>query len=163
MAIQASVKKTFYVSFVLFVLTYAAEGWMYAAWIHRLSEQGSLLLQLGEDIRIIVSYITALFLISFFVIVFTSPISLFTFSVNGWIKSDTTAFLSIFIGAFAFAIIVQRIDFFARFLVLTAAALLFKLDLQLLGCQRWLCSIILIIFGCLGFTSGILAFHQSIL
>lgn len=160
MGIQAWVKKIFSISFVLFLLTYAAEGWMYAAWINRLSEQGSLLARLTQDIRLIVSYITALVLISFFVIVFTSPISLFAFSVGGWLKSDTTAFLSIFIGAFAFAIIVQRIDFFARFLVLTAAALLFKLDLQLLGCQRWLCSIILIILGCLGFTSGILAFYN---
>ena len=57
----------------------------------------------------------------FLVFLFTSPISLLTVSLNGWLGSDSRAFLSIFVGAFAFAILVQRVDYVARFLVLVAA------------------------------------------
>ena len=80
-------------------------------------------------------------------------------SLDNWLKSDTRAFLSIFIGAFTFTLIVQKVDYFARFLVFAAAALLLKLDLQLIGCNRWLSSLLLIIFCWLGFTGGILAFY----
>jgi hypothetical protein len=147
-------------SLILLLLTYAAEGWMYGAWTTKILEKGVFLSQLTEQLRLSIAYITAIVGISFFIIVFTAPISLFTISLNGWLRSDTRAFLSIFIGAFAFAMIVQQVDLFARFLVLTAAALLFKLDLQLIGCKRWLCSLILIILCCLGFTGGILAFYH---
>jgi hypothetical protein len=154
------VNRTFWFSLILLLLTYAAEGWMYGGWISKQLEEGILLTQLTEQMRLGIFYTIAIAAISFFIIIFTSPISLFTISLNGWLKSDTRAFLSIFIGAFAVALVVQRVDFFARFLVLTAAALLFKLDLQLSGCNRWLGSLILIIFCWLGFTSGILAFYN---
>jgi hypothetical protein len=160
MASMTWVKKNFGFSLILLLLTYAAEGWMYGAWTTKQLESGILFTQLTEQMRLGIFYTTAIAAISFFVIIFTSPISLFTISLNGWLKSDTRAFLSIFIGAFAVALVVQRIDFFARFLVLTAAALLFKLDLQLSGCNRWLCSLILIILCWLGFTGGILAFYN---
>ncbi|MGL6341231.1 MAG: hypothetical protein ACRC80_19080 [Waterburya sp.] len=154
------VKKSFKFSLILLLLTYAAEGWMYGAWITKQLEEGVLLTQLTEQMRLGIFYITAIAAISFFVIIFTSPISLFTIGLNGWLKSDTRAFLSIFVGAFAVTMVFQWVDFFARFLVLTAAALLFKLDLQLSGCNRWLCSLILIILCWLGFTGGILAFYN---
>ena len=83
-----------------------------------------------------------------------------TVGLDNWLKSDTRAFMSIFIGAFSFAIIVQRIDYFARFLVLVSAALLLKLDLQLLGYSRWTCSLILVILCWLGFSGGVLAFYE---
>ncbi|MGL5940452.1 MAG: hypothetical protein ACRC2S_08710 [Waterburya sp.] len=154
------VKKSFWFSLSLLLLTYAAEGWMYGAWIVEQLESGVLLSQLTDQMRLGIFYGTAIAAISLFILVFTFPISLFTMGLNGWLKSDTRAFLSIFIGAFAVSMVFQWVDFFSRFSVLTAAALLFKLDLQLSGCNRWLCSLILIILCWLGFTGGILAFYN---
>ena len=155
---MAWLKKIPGLSLILLLLTYAVTGWMYASWASKLSE-GILLAQLSDKIGLSFVYGVAVATIAFLVIVFTAPISMMTISLDGWLKSETRAFISIFIGAFAFTIIVQQVDHFAQFLVLLATALLFKLDLQLIGCNRWLCSLILIIFCLLGFTGGILAFH----
>ena len=145
-------------SLLLLLLTYGIEGWMYGFWMDLFLER-DLLVQFAEPTRLIILYAAALFGILLLVIFFTSPVSLMTVSLNGWLRSDTRAFLSIFLGAFAFAILVQRVDYFARFLVLLSAIFLLKLDLQLIGCSRWLSSFILVILCWLGFTGGILIFY----
>lgn len=148
-------------SLLLLLLTYGAEGWMYGPWIYKVIKQESILTYfIEESVRVMVLYSAAVLGITFLVLLFTSPVLLMTVGLDNWLKSDTRAFLSIFIGAFAFAIIVQRIDFCARFLVLISAVFLGKLDLQLVGCSRWLSSLILVLLCWLGFTGGILAFYE---
>ena len=146
-------------SFLLLLLTYVAEGWMYGSWINRFLEQKSLLNSFSELTRFGLLYGAAVAGIVLLVFVFTSPVSLMTLGLNNWLKSDTRAIISIFIGAFAFAILVQRVHYFARLLVLVSAVFLLKLDLQLSGYSRWLCSLILTILCWLGFSGGILAFY----
>ncbi|NJK56458.1 MAG: hypothetical protein HC939_10895 [Pleurocapsa sp. SU_5_0] len=148
-------------SLLLLVLTYAVEGFLYGPWIYKLIEKKSFLTYIVEDsVRIMILYGGAVLGISLVVILLTSPVLLITIGLNNWLKSDTRSFLSIFLAAFAFAIIVQRIDLFARFLVLIAAVFLGKLDLQLVGFSRWLSSVILVVLCCFGFTGGILAFYE---
>lgn len=159
---MVKVRKTrlsLFFSLMLLLLTYGVEGWIYGSWMNQLLEE-SLLTQLTEPVRLGLLYVSAVVGISLVVVIFTSPVSLVTVGLDRWLKSDTRAFLSIFIGAFAFAIIVQRVDYFARFLVLVSAIFLGKLDLQLVGLGRWLCSLILVILCWLGFTGGILAFYR---
>lgn len=148
-------------SLLLLVLTYAIEAFLYAPWIYKLIEKKSFLTYIVEDsVRIMILYGGAVLGISLVVICLTSPVLLITFGLNNWLKSDTRSFLSIFLAAFAFAIIVQRIDLFARFLILIAAVFLGKLDLQLAGYSRWLSSAILVVLCWFGFTVGILAFYE---
>ena len=147
------------VSIFLLLLAYGVEGWLYGAWASRLLETGNLYANLVDETRFAILYCFAVTAIVLCVIIFTSPISLVELGLDNWLKSDLRAFLSIFFGAFAFTIVVQKVDYFARFLVYVASALLLKLDLQLLGYNRWLCSIILSILCWLGFTGGILAFY----
>ena len=148
------------ISLFLLLLTYGVEGWLYGVWANNFLEAGDLYVQFAEKFRFGILYGVAVAVILLCVIIFTSPISLVAISLDNWLKSDTRAFLSIFIGAFAFTLIVQKVDYFARFLVFVASALLLKLDLQLIGFNRWLCSLILAIFCWLGFTGGILAFYM---
>ncbi len=146
-------------SLFLLLLTYGVEGWLYGSWGTEFLEQSNLWIELANQTRFSILYGIAVTTILVCVVVFTAPISLVAITLNNWLKSDTRAFLSIFLGAFAFTIIVQEVDYFARFVVLTACALLFKLDLQLIGFNRWICTLFLIIFCWLGFTGGILAFY----
>ena len=146
-------------SLLLLLLTYGVEGWLYGSWINNLIETENILLEYSEATRWGILYGVAVVGIMLLVVIFTSPVSLMTVGLDNWLKSDTRAFLSIFIGAFAFAMIVQRVDYFARFLVLVAAVFLGKLDLQLMGYSRWLSSVILVFFCWFGFTGGILAFY----
>lgn len=147
-------------SLLLLLLTYGAEGWIYGSWIFKFVEAESFLSKLVQSAQISILYGSAVIGIMFLVVIFTSPVSLVTVGLDRWLKSDTRAFLSIFIGAFTFAIVVQRVDFFGRFLVLVAAVFLGKLDLQLIGISRWLCSLILVLLCWFGFSGGILAFYQ---
>jgi len=147
-------------SLLLLLLTYGAEGWIYGSWIRQFVAENDILDRLLASTQISILYGIAAISIMLMVVGFSSPVSLMTVGLDRWLKSDTRAFLSIFIGAFAFALIVQRIDFFARFLVLVAAVFLGKLDLQLVGCSRWLCSLILVLLCWFGFTGGILAFYR---
>lgn len=146
-------------SLLLLLLTYGAEGWLYGSWIDEFIKQETILSRFVESAQISILYGSAVIGIMVLVVLFTSPVSLMTVGLNRWLKSDMRAFLSIFMGAFAFAIIVQRVDFFARFLVLVSAVFLVKLDLQLVGVSRWLCSLILVLLCWFGFTGGILAFY----
>ena len=147
------------ISLFLLLLTYSVEGWLYGSWITLLIQNSNLYAHLAESTRFSILYGVAVAVIVFLVIILTAPISLAAITLDNWLKSDTRAFFSIFLGAFAFTIIVQKVDYFARFLVFIASALLFKLDLQLIGFNRWLCTLILIILCWLGFTGGILAFY----
>jgi len=146
-------------SLLLLLLTYTVEGWLYGSWIRSVLEQQAFLTQFAEPARIGILYGGAMMGITLLIVVFTYPVSLMTVGLNSWLKSDTRAFLSIFIGAFAFAIIVQRVDFLIRFMVLMAGVFLGKLDLQLIGISRSICSLILVFLCWFGFTGGILAFY----
>ena len=132
-------------SLLLMLLTYSVEGWLYASWMENILDR-RFLIQFSQPDRLAILYSSAVAGIALLVIVFTSPVSLMTVGLNNWLRSDTRAFLSIFIGAFTFAIIVQRVDYFVRFLVLVSAVFLGKLDLQLVGISRWICSLILVFF-----------------
>jgi hypothetical protein len=147
------------VSLFLLLLTYCVEGWLYGAWATIFLEEGDFLSQLPQLTRFGILYGIAIAGISFFIVIFAAPISLVAISLENWLRSDTRAFLSIFIGAFAVTILVQKIDYFGRFLVFMASALLLKLDLQLIGFNRWFCTLVLMFFCWLGFTGGILAFY----
>lgn len=158
--LKENLRLSLFFSLLLLLLTYAVEGWLYGAWINNFIQIENILFRYPEPIRWIILYSAATIGITLLVFIFTSPISLMTVGLNNWLRSDTRAFLSIFVSAFAFAILVQRVDYFARFLVSIAAVFLGRLDLQLLGYSRWLSSIILVIFCWFGFTGGILAFYR---
>lgn len=152
-------KKVPGVSLILLLLTYAAEGWMYCSWVIRLFEEKVIFSWLHEQAYYGLFYGVAILAIVLFIIAFTSPTFLMLVGLDKWLNSDSRTIASIIIGALVFAIVVQWIDYFARFLVLAAAAFLLKLDLQLAGYSRWICSLILAILSWLGFSGGILAFY----
>lgn len=133
---------------------------MYSSWGVAAIETSELLSQLETVLALRIIYGLGVMSIILIAIVFTAPISLITLSLDNWLRSDTRAFLSIFIGAFAFTLIVQKVNYFATFLVLLASALLVKLDLQLAGYRRWFSWLILTFFCLLGFIGGILAFDN---
>jgi hypothetical protein len=147
-------------SLLLLLLTYGAEGLLYGAWMQGFVRQESFLTNFIESTRLSILYGASLLGIMLLVVMFTSPVFLLTVGLSSWLKSDTRTLISVLLGAFAFAIIVQRVDYFGRLLVLVSAVFLGKLDLQLAGCNRWVCSLILILLCWFGFTGGILAFYQ---
>lgn len=153
-------KKISWLSTTLVLVTYATYGWLYARWAVVLIEHGNLFSWvLEKDLIASLLYGLGIFWVLIISIAFTAPIALMTVSLNSWLKSEARAFLSIFIGALAFALIVQWLEIFAEFFILLAAGILVKLDLQTAGYSRSRATLILVILCLLGFGSGVLAFY----
>lgn len=153
-------RKTPWLSTTLLILAYGTYGWIYASWAVVRIERGNVLYWvLEKDLITFVLYGLGIFWVLIIAMAFTAPVALMTVSLNNWFKSEVRAFLSIFIGALAFALIVQWLEAFAEFFVLLAAGILVKLDLQATGYSRSLATIMLIILCLLGFGIGVFAFY----
>lgn len=157
------VKTTVWISTILLLMTYGVYGWIYGSWIVEILEiiedenRLSQILDTQNSLAILYG-IGAIWILAI-ALIFTVFVDLITINLDSWLKSDIRAFLIIFFGAFAFAIIVQRLDYFARFLILLASAILVKLDLRTMGLNKWLSQLILAIISVGSFFSGLIAFN----
>ncbi|MDJ0534933.1 MAG: hypothetical protein QNJ70_21045 [Xenococcaceae cyanobacterium MO_207.B15] len=152
-------KTTAWISTTLLLMTYGVFGWLYASWITKMMEDETISQGLLQSQNSTIVYGVGTIWVLLIAIVFTTPVALMTISLNSWLKSEMRAFFSIFFGALAFAIIVQWLDYFARFFVLLASAILVKLDLQALGLNIWLSQLLLAVMSLGSFWSGIVAFN----
>ncbi len=152
-------KKIPWLSLSLLIIAYGAFGWIYASWAVQIVDQGKLFYWVLEK-NIITTLVYGLGISGILLIAlgFTTPIALMTIGVGKWLKSDSAAFMSIILGAMAFALIIQWLDLFAKFFVLLASAMLARLDLRTLGLNTWISLFTIGCFCLLGFSSGILAY-----
>ena len=148
-----------WLSLSILSIAYGAFGWIYASWAVIFIDRGKLFYWvLEQNIITIVLYGLGVFWVLSIALVFTTPVALMTMGVDKWLKSDFGAFMSIILGAMAFALVVQWLSLFAKFFVLLASAMLARLDLRLIGINTWLS---LLIIGCIclfGFGSGVFAY-----
>lgn len=152
-------KKIPWLSLSILIIAYGTFGWIYASWAVKFIDEGKLLYWvLEEDMMTILIYGLGTLWISALVLIFTSPITLITIGLGKWLKSDSGAFISIILGAMAFALVVQWLDLFSRFFILLASALLVRLDLRTMGLKNWISLWITGSFCLLGLASGILAY-----
>jgi hypothetical protein len=153
-------KKIPWLSLILLILVYGVFGWLYTPWLNFFLQGGTLFgWTVEQDMALVLVYGLGglwIFLIS---TVLTAPVTLITFSVNKWLKSEVRAFLSVIFGALAFVLVMRWFAFFARLFVLLAAAMLVKLDLQAAGYGRWLSALILALVCLASFSTGVLAFY----
>ena len=149
-----------WLSLTILLVIYGILGWAYSSWGIESIEEGIILSRFEAEFAIRLLYGLGTSLILLIVILLSDPISLITVSFGSWLKSDLRAFLSIFFGAFAFTLIFQWFNYFVKFLVLFAAALLLRLDLQQAGVSKWMSVLIMAVFSLLGFIGGILAFYM---
>ena len=128
-----------WLSLSILVVTYGLCGWIYASWAVNLIDQGKLFdWVLDQTILTILLYSLGTCGVLLIALVFTAPIALMNLTIGKWIKSDSGAFISIILGAMAFALVVQALSLFAKFFVLLASAMLFRLDLRAVGLNTWI-------------------------
>ena len=153
-------KKIPWLSLTLLLIAYTAFGWIFSSWSVKAIAEGLILSRFEAEFALRLMYGLGASITLFIAILLSNPISVLTVGFGNWLKSDLRAFLSIFFGAFAFTLIFQWIGYVAKFLVLIAAALLLRLDLQQANANKWLSLLIMAISSLLGFTGGILAFYM---
>lgn len=151
-------KKIPWLSLSILSIAYGVFGWHYAAWAVKFIDQGKLFYWILEkNIITVILYGLGICCILLIALAFTAPIAFMTLGTSKWINSDFGAFMSIILGAMAFALVVQWLELVAKFFVLLASVMLVRIELRTLGIKTWLSSLII---GCLclsGFTTGILA------
>ena len=154
-------KKFPWISLIMLIATYGISGWLYADWSQDIIIEGKLWFWTIEPmIAASIIYGLAVFGIVVISNIVNTPFESLTMGLGGWLQSEAKAVMSIFFGALAFALIVQRFHYFVRFLGLLAAFLLFKLDFQTAGYSAKLSRFILILFSLGGFASGVASFYS---
>ncbi len=153
-------KKFPWLSLIILNATYGVAGWHYAEWSQEIIFKGQLWHWTIEPaIAAIIIYGLAILGVIAIANLVNTPFESLTMGLGGWLKSEAKAVMSIFFGALAFALIVQRLQHFSRFLVLLAAFLLFKLDFRTAGYSETTSRIILIFFSLGSFAGGVALFY----
>ena len=153
-------KKAPKVSSLLLIATYGVFGWLYSSWMIKFAFKLQLIYEwIKPQFALATSYGIGLLCIFLIIKFFTTPITLFTLGMESWFRIDARAFFAIAISIIIFAIIVEHPVALSRFLVLSAAAILFRLDLQTLGCPKIIARIILAVLCSIAFTTGVGLFY----
>lgn len=155
-------------SLTILFLIYAVFGWLISTatseWLEFLyqmagePEQGSWLATLLSRWML---WTLAACLIILLALVFTAPSSLVRSLFTSLIQSDSRAFLSVIILAFAAVLLLTWITYLVRLIVLLAAGALARLELQGANCGEWQAFGILTVVSLGGFAVGV-TIHEFI-
>lgn len=142
------VKKLPWVSLLLLLFTYGVFGWLISvdARSNGLSSLSYVSRRLWLDGAIILLLALSL----------TAPFQLIQSVYTGWLKSDTTAFISVIVGAFFAVVVLHWFETFIRILILLSAGALVRIDLQTAGYNKWQSFGILVFVSLVGFSLGII-------
>ena len=143
------------ISFLLLIATYGVFGWLYGSWVIELANETELWFRWTEiSIALGISYGLGLLFIGSIAIFCNAPLSLLTLGMSNWFKFDAKAIFAIATSVVVFAIVVEYPAILGRFLVLSSAAILFRLDLQAVGRSHRVSQAILIVISTIAFTTG---------
>ncbi|VEP16462.1 conserved membrane hypothetical protein [Hyella patelloides LEGE 07179] len=153
-------KKIPRISPILLIATHGVFGWLYGSWvIEELATKARLWYAwVTPSTALAISYGLGLLSIILVILFFTTPITLITLGMDNWFRADAKALFTIIVSIVLFAIIIEYPVVLIRFLILSAAAMLFRLDLQTAGCSHKIAQVILIVLGLTAFTIGMLLF-----
>ncbi len=159
MALLSKIPK---LSLILLIAIYGVFGWLYGGLVREaIALVGSRYRWLTPLLTEVICYLAGLIAIIILIVYFTTPITLLTLGMGNWFRADARAIVSIAISIIIFALIIEYPAILSRFLILSAAAMLFRLDLHTLGYSRTISHLILISFSLLSFSGGILFFNYE--
>ncbi len=155
-------KKIPKLSLILLGAIYGVFGWLYGDW----AKEAIALLELRHQwltplVTEVIYYLAGLIAIVILLIYFTTPMTLLTLGMGNWFRADAKAIASIAVSIIVFALIIEYPAMLSRFLVLAAAAMLFRLDLHILGYPKAISNLILIGCSLLSFTGGVLLYNYE--
>ena len=174
MVIISFVKKLPWTSLLLLVFTHAVFGWLISVEAHSLwhstVKDHSIVGKHKDTLTslwfggvhptlwdvswwLLLMGIVCILFISF---ALTAPFKLIKTCYSSWLQSDFRAFMTIIVGSFLVVIIIGSLNVFVRILVLVAAGILARIDLQTRSCSEWQAFWLLSIFALIGYSLGII-------
>jgi hypothetical protein len=147
-----------WISFVLLLLAYFIFGWFYGEWsFWVLAEIKSFYWLQKINIDTMTLDIFGGLLLVAIVLIFTGVVTLVTGRIVRRMKTQLQVFTSIIGGSLAMVSILYWFEYFIRFLVLFAAAALFRIELRNAGFRKERAAITLAVCCSIGFTAGVVS------
>ncbi len=156
--------KTFpWLSLGVMLITYAVFGWHIATvsviWSHSwVVEAKGWGFSLEDDALMLAIHLFAILIIVLTSLALTAPVTLMTFFVGSWMKSEMQSILAMIVWTFLLVLLLRWFNFFVQFLVLFSAAILGRLELRYIGYNRSQTVFMLSIIGLVGFGGGALSY-----
>ncbi len=153
------------ISSLLLLLAYFSFGWFLSAPGFPTVDQalrlvfGSRMPVIGETVSVFL--VPAVIWILFICSVFISPLDSFSRFITRWFKSDTVAFLSIFMLAGMAALVLFWLHIFLHILSILATESLARVEVQAAGFSNWQAFVILLLASLLGLALGGVAREYS--
>ncbi|MEB3250384.1 MAG: hypothetical protein ACKN9E_15285 [Microcystaceae cyanobacterium] len=148
-----------FLSVALLIIAYLSFGWevagLSAAWSKQWLEEG-LPLQVGleEGTFIWTVHLLALLGIVLTSLALTAPVTLLTFFVGSWLKSEIKSMFSILLWSFLFVLMLRWFNFFVELLVLLASAMLGRVQLRSMGLNSSWTWFVVTVICLLSFSGG---------
>ena len=156
--------KTFpWLSLSVMLITYVVFGWHIAGasinWSHYLVVQtNGLGLGVKDESLMLAIHLFAILMIVLTSLALTAPLTLMTFFVGSWMKSELQSIIAMIAWSFLLVLILRWFNLFIQFLVLLSAAVLGRLELRYIGYSRSQTVWLLTILGLIGFGSGAMSY-----
>jgi hypothetical protein len=153
-----SFRKFPWISFVLLTIAYFIFGWFYGEWsFWILAEIKSSYWLQKIEIDTATIDILGGFLLVAIVLVFTGAVTLLTSRIIRRLKTQLQVFISVIGGSLIIVSILYWFEYFIRFLVLFAAAALFRIELRNAGFRKERAAMTLAICCLIGFIAGVVS------
>jgi hypothetical protein len=117
-------------------------------------------LSLKDDSLMLAIHLFAILMIVLTSLALTAPISLMTFLVGSWGKSEIQAISSMIVWTLVLVIALRWFNIFIQFLILLSGAILGRLELRYIGYSRSQTIFLLSIIGLVGFGGGALGYFH---
>lgn len=157
----------------LIFLAYAIFGWIVAKsinfWIADFREELAYWgLSISPLMAKIVIYSLISLVIFLIIVILTIPVKSLKFMFGSWLESGNKGFISIFFWCFILVfisvLVISFLDQFIRFIILFAASLLGRLELQELNYKNYQIMLVLVIISLIGFSTGYFGFiHNNVI
>lgn len=159
-----------FLSVALLIMAYLGFGWevasVSAAWSKQWLEEGlPLRVGLEEGTFIWAVHLLALLGIVLTSLALTAPVTLLTFFVGSWLKSEIKSMFSILLWSFLFVLMLRWFNFFVELLVLLASAMLGRVQLRSMGLNStwtWLVVTVICLLSFSGGAYGYFRWHNYI-
>jgi len=154
-----------FLSVALVVITYITFGWRLAEasvpWSVAFHEH---LKGLGLDVDqitvLVLIHLFTLFIITLTTLALTTPITLMTYVVGNWGKSELRSVVSMVFWCFIFVVALRWFNYFTSFLLLLSAAILGRIELRYAGFGQGQSLLLLVLICGSAFAGGVYGYFR---
>lgn len=154
-----------FLSLALVIVAYVAFGWRLAEasvpWSTMFHEHlKGWQIELDQRTILALIHIFTLFIITLTTLALTTPITLMTYVVGNWAKSELRSMVSMVFWCFIFVVALRWFNYFTSFLLLLAAAILGRIELRNLGMGQGQSLLLLALICGSAFAGGVYSYFS---